>query len=386
MILKRIGRAIGTVWEFVKYYALYPIACLIYGSKKIYLISERGTDARDNAMHMFRYYRENHPELECYYVITKDSADRSKIEHLGNIVNYGSLRHYLLFIAAEYKISTHIMGFSPKMYFYMKHRFKIRIKGKLIFLQHGVIKDDLIGLYSERTGISMFVCGAKPEYDYVKSAFHYKNDEVKYTGLARFDALHDIKTKNQILIMPTWRMPLKFMSESQVAGSDYVRCWNKVLSSERLISFAESTQTDIVFYPHYEMQRYLYMFPSKSERIKIADFGSYDVQELLKESRLLVTDFSSVYFDFAYMEKPCIYFQFDREEFFSSHYGKGYFDYYTMGFGPVILDSSETVEKIINCAENGYVIDDLYKKRIDGFFPLRDCNNCQRIFDEIERL
>ena len=113
---------------------------------------------------------------------------------------------------------------------------------------------------------------------------------------------------------------------------------------------------------------------------------NYDVQALLKESKLLVTDFSSVYFDFAYMGKPCIYFQFDRKNFFKSHYAKGYFDYYTMGFGPVLEKSDEVIDEIIKSAENSYKIEETYKCRVDGFFPLRDKENCKRIFDEIERL
>ena len=186
--------------------------------------------------------------------------------------------------------------------------------------------------------------------------------------------------------MPTWRLPLKFMTAKEVENSEYVRCWNEILSSERLAEFAEKQDLDIVFYPHFEMQKYLYMFPSKNDKIKIASIKDYDVQTLLKESKLLVTDFSSVYFDFAYMQKPVIHFQFDREEFFSSHYQKGYFDYDTMGFGPVVLKPEEVIDEIIRLAENSYEIDKNYKDRINGFFPLRDSENCKRIFEEIQKL
>lgn len=384
--IKKILRILGYLFEGAKYFILYPIGRLLYRNRNIYLFSERGVDARDNALHLYRYFKEKHPELESYFVITKNSPDREKLLSLGNVVNYKSFKHYLLFIGAKYKISTHIMGFSPDVNFYTKFRFKLPVFGKLIFLQHGVIKDDLTGLYSEKTGIDIFICGAKPEFNFIDSTFHYKNGEVKYTGLARFDALYDFECKNQILIMPTWRISLKFTSADGVAKSDYARCWNEVLQSDRLIEFAEKTQTDVVFYPHFEMQPYLHLFKSKSERVKIASVGNYDVQTLLKESRLLVTDFSSVYFDFAYMGKPCVYFQFDRDEFFSSHYSKGYFDYYTMGFGPVLLTADEVVDAVIKSAESSYKLEDVYKKRIGGFFPLHDQNNCERIFNEIERL
>ena len=57
------------------------------------------------------------------------------------------------------------------------------------------------------------------------------------------------------------------------------------------------------------------------------DNSEIDIQNLLKDSALMITDYSSVFMDFAYMEKPEIYFQFDEDQFRSTHYAKGYFDY-----------------------------------------------------------
>ena len=386
MNAEKIKRAIGYFFEGLCYFSLYPVARLIYRNREIYLFAERGVDARDNAYHLYRYFKENHSQKESYFVISKNSPDREKLLPLGNVVNHKSFKHYLLFIGAKYKISTHIMGFSPNIDFYTRFRKKLSIYGKLIFLQHGIIKDDLTNLYAEKVGVDIFICGAKPEFDFINENFHYKNGEVKYTGLARYDALSDFKTKNQILLMPTWRLPLKFMTLQEVENSDYVKCWNELLNSRQLIDFAEKTDTEIIFYPHFEMQKYLQLFVSKSNKVKIASMQNYDVQTLLKESKLLVTDFSSVYFDFAYMQKPVIYFQFDRDEFFKSHYAKGYFDYFTMGFGPVLLKADEVAEAVIKSAQNAYKLEEGYKNRIDGFFPLRDKNNCERIFYEIEGL
>ncbi len=386
MMAEKIKRIIGYLFEAISYFSLYPIARLIYRNREIYLFAERGVDARDNAYHLYRYFKEKHSEKESYFVITKNSPDRDKLLPLGNVVNRRSLRHYLLFIVAKYKISTHIMGFSPNIDFYARFRKKLHIYGKLIFLQHGIAISDYPNLYAEKIGVSLFTCGAKPEFDFINQTFHYKNGEVKYTGCARFDALCDFQTKKQILIMPTWRLQLKFASAAEVENSEYVRCWNEALNNPRLCEFAEKSGTEIIFYPHFEMQKYIYLFGSKSDKIKIASMENYDVQTLLKESKLLVTDFSSVYFDFAYMGKPVIYFQFDRENFFKNHYAKGYFDYDTMSFGPVKNTADEVVEQIIANAENGYQIDDFYKKRLEGFFPLRDCENCKRIFEEIQKL
>lgn len=52
----------------------------------------------------------------------------------------------------------------------------------------------------------------------------------------------------------------------------------------------------------------------------------------------MVTDYSSVAFDFAYMKKSLVYAQFDREAFFEGQtYDEGYFNYETDGFGPYAM-------------------------------------------------
>ena len=364
-----ILRKINSIIEIIKYYSLYPIAFLKYRNNNIYLVSERGVDARDNGYHFFRYLKEKHPELETYYIIDKKSVDFGKVEPFGNIVQYRSLKHYLLFIAAKYKISTHIMGFSPNTPFYTSFNLKHRIKGKLIFLQHGVTQGDLIGLYQERTKIDVFICGAKPEYDYVNNNFHYKNGEVCYTGFARYDALHKYTIKRQILVMPTWRVYLKTLKKEELLSSQYFTAWNNFMKDERLVKFLEKEGIELIFYPHYEMQPYIAYFQTASPQIKIADFLHYDVQTLLKESTFLITDYSSVFFDFAYMQKPSAYYQFDREEFFSKHYQKGYFDYEKDGFGPVAKDLSTLIEIIINQGKALSDIKDIYYERCKAFFP-----------------
>lgn len=384
-ILSKIPIAYVMLKELLKYYILFPIALWKYRGRTIYLIAERGTDARDNGYHMFRYIRKNHPGNEAYYVITKESPDYPKVAELGNVVFWGTLKHYLLFIAAKYKISSHIAGYSPFIYFYSKYANMLPWYGKRIFLQHGVIAADLPQLYYEKTKLDLFICGAKPEYDYVASTFHYDN-QVKYTGLARYDALHHVSTKKQILVMPTWRMFLSNGTEEVLANSEYVTKWNGVLQNRRLIDALHAKNYTLVFYPHYEMQKNLHLFSANDKAVIIADFAHYDVQQLLKESQLLVTDYSSVFFDFAYMKKPCLYYQFDTDEFHRQHYKSGYFNYETMGFGAVTQQENELINLLLDYIENNSAIKQQYVSRIEGFFELHDDRNCERIYEEIQKL
>ena len=54
--------------------------------------------------------------------------------------------------------------------------------------------------------MDLFVCGAKPEYEYIRDTFGYPEHVPQYVGLARFDNLVRAEHKEKmILVMPTWR-------------------------------------------------------------------------------------------------------------------------------------------------------------------------------------
>ena len=131
------------------------------------------------------------------------------------------------------------------------------------------------------------------------------------------------------------------------------------------------------------LQKYLNFFQTNTDCIKLASFKDYDVQTLLKESELLITDFSSVFFDFAYMRKPILYFHFDEDEFYGKHYDRGYFDYNEMGFGEICLSIDQVVEKIIYKIKDRMHVEAVYKKRMEAFFQLYDNKNCERIFEVV---
>ena len=72
-------------------------------------------------------------------------------------------------------------------------RFTESSKNRRAFLQHGIIHNDNEFLHYENTRMGLFVCGARPEYDYVRRSFGYPEGTVRYLGLARFDELHHFR-------------------------------------------------------------------------------------------------------------------------------------------------------------------------------------------------
>lgn len=148
----------------------------------------------------------------------------------------------------------------------------------------------------------------------------------------------------------------------------------------------EKYDYQLIFYPHFEVQKYLNLFMENSERIVFASFEKFDVQKLLIDCDLLITDYSSVQFDFSYMRKPIILFQFDRNAYRSGHQGMGYFDPDRDGFGPVGLDIESVVDKVEDYLARNCELESVYRSRIENFFKYFDRENCRRNFDAIREL
>lgn len=391
--LERVkGKDILSVFLF---FAAIPQAMYLKRKRKdLWLICEDENEARDNGFWLYRYIRQQHPEQDCVYAINKNSVDYQKVKDLGEVIQYGSYRHWVYYLAASKNISSQKGGKPNPAICYVLEVSGL-LKNKRAFLQHGVIGNDLPWLYYENTKMSLFVCGAQKEYEYVRDIFGYPEGTVQYLGLARFDGLHDLSVKkNQILVMPSWRewiaTPTSKSSSlddmSSFISTEYFQKWNEFLNSSEIMEILEKNNLRMIFYPHRNMQKYLQYFTSGSQRILIADWREYDVQQLLKESAYLITDYSSISMDFGYMRKPMLYYQFDEDKFRRGQYGEGYFKYREIGFGPACTELSEVEQILKNAAENNFSQDDVYLKREEVFFPLYDRMNCERNYQAIRKM
>lgn len=382
--MRKIKLRITEIIIVVKY-IIAKLYSIFLHKEQLWLISERGFEARDNAYHFFLYVKQSHPEINIKYVIDKKSQDYERLKkYEGDIINYGSFKHYLLLCLSTHLISTHIMGYTPNMgFFYKLDKYLNLFKSqKKIFLQHGIIKDYLPVLFGNNVRLDLFCCGAKPEFDYVFQNFNHPIGVVQYTGLCRYDKLNDFNTNKQILVMPTWRT---YINKENLYESAYYKYWKEFLEDKVLHQILAKTNYKLYFYPHYEMQKHLALFKQMnlSENIIVADF-KFDVQSLLKESSLLVTDYSSVYFDFVYMKKPVIYYQFDEDEFRKYHYQKGYIN--ESIFGVKVSNTKDLVDRLHISIQENCAPSSTYGSVYDDFFPIRDTNNCNRVYTAIKAL
>lgn len=362
--------------------------------KPIWVIADRSMSADDNGEAMFRYVRSEHPEIKAFFVISESSMRYADLKQLGPVLKNGSYMHKLFVLLSDCVLTSSASLEIVNPFYEHFELYRDLMAGvKYVFLQHGITKDD-ISAWAGKTNQNFagFVTAAKPEWDsIVNGTYGYTREQVWLTGLPRFDRLYHDEQK-WLTIMPTWRRYLftrrdlstdAWTLEPGVENSEYVRFVNALLNDPRLHRAAEKYGYQIAFFPHTNFQPHLWLF-SGNQNVHLLGRETH-YRDVFAKSNLIVTDYSSVVFDFVYLRKPIVYAQIDAEEFFSGKhmYSTGYFDYERDGFGEVEYTLENTVDRIIEYMENGCVLKDKYRQRIDSFFAFDDHNNRERVCQKI---
>ncbi len=352
----------------------------------VWIITERHNQARDNGYCFFQYMKLNHPKQPVYYVIDKKSSDYAKVSAYGDVISFNSWKHYFYYCLSPIHISAHVGGCLPENNRFAK-RLKPILNYKDVFIPHGVSYGIANFCLEKYAKIDLYICCGKPEYDNVLKNYGYSLDQVALTGFPRQDSWLNLRIKNnQILLMPTWRLYIAQDKDVVFENTEYYRAYQQLINNIELITFLQRNHLKLVFYPHHEMQKYTYLFHTPSENIEIVyDEKTHDIQELLKESSLLITDYSSVHFDFAYMEKPVIYYQFDQSAFYSMQYAQGEFSVEKNGFGPVVDSVDKLMRALQDSFDTGFSLSGTYFDRMRCFFAYHDTQNCSRVYEEIKK-
>ncbi|MGN0393935.1 MAG: CDP-glycerol glycerophosphotransferase family protein [Coprococcus sp.] len=360
--------------------------------KNIWLFSDRTNRGDDNGEVLFQYICENPIDgVEPYFVIDKDTDDWNRMQEFGKVVAPFSREHKMLFLLSEYSLSSQanaavVNPFGKYEYLYRDLMYDKR----LIFLQHGITKDNQSKwLNKYNRNLYGFIVTTKPEYDSVfEYDYYYTPDRVWLTGMPRYDKLyHD--EKKYITVMPTWRKSLSAGTDEkgvwilgdEFKDSEYFRFYNDLLNSRRLIQAADKYGYKICFMPHPNTIAGIDMF-EHNPKVEFMDM-SFSYRDVFAQTDLMITDYSSVAFDFAYLRKPIVYSQFDKESFFSGEhsYTEGYFDYERDGFGEVENNLDSVIDRVIEYMKTGCKLKPLYEERINKTFAFNDHDCCRRVME-----
>jgi len=386
--LRRVkGKDICHIFFFLL--ALIPAAILCRRRPHIWLICEKKAEARDNGYWLFRYLRNEQKTVDAVYAIDPTGDDDPKVEALGQTVPFGSLRHWVYYLAAEVNISSQKDGDPNAAVCYLLEVVLKVLKTKRVFLQHGITQNDPLFLHRDKCNFAMFCCGAFPEYRFIRDTFGYEEGTVQYLGFCRFDGLYGLEPdEDLILIMPTWRMELERAGNmEQFLGSAYYAAWHQLLASEVLHEVLRRYHKRVLFCMHRNMEQFESAFSGlDTESVKVLSWRDADINQLIHKAGMLITDFSSVAMDFAYMKRPLIYYQFDYAAFRETHWPEGYFDYARDGFGPVAATERKLLEKLEGALSAPDRFLETYAIRADAFYTIHDAKNCERTFLAIQKI
>lgn len=259
-----------------------------------------------------------------------------------------------------------------------------------VCVQHGMsIQKIAIAQNRLRDNIRLYFCASKYELENLnRPVYDYAGrDVLKLTGVPRYDGLIN-DDKRQILITPTWRMQAAVpVTKNEGVARDYnplfkesayYKVYNALINDGRLIEAARRYGYRILYVLHpivspqaedFDRNEYVDIVPST---------GDMSYEKVFRESSLMVTDYSGVQFDFAYMRKPLVYLHHDD---IPQHYEEGTFHYDTMAFGEICHNNDELIDTLIEYMKNDCVMKEEYRRRADDFFEFDDHENCRRIYD-----
>jgi glycosyltransferase involved in cell wall biosynthesis len=363
--------------------------------KDAWMFIDKDTEADDNAEHMCRWVLRNHPEINAWFVLNEDSRDWPRLEREGfKLVAHGSDTHKLLYLNCAKLISSQMDRY---IFTVVEEKFFADFpKPKFVCLPHGVTKDDVSGWFNS-IPFDLFITATHDETASIVidgTAYQMTGKEVRPGGFPRYDRwLEPAETENMVFAMPTWRADLvgawdgkgqKRAINPDFYSSPFVKMWKEFFDDTHLKNILDKHGYRIVFFAHPCFEDYLdgLQFPAFVEKRSKMHGSMIDV---MKKAKVMITDFSSVAYDMAYMRKPVIYYQYENKSDFtlSQRWTNGYINYETMGFGPVCRDKDALVAALDETLQTGCVMREMYAERAAAAFAFHDAKNCERAYDFI---
>ncbi|MFC5465629.1 CDP-glycerol glycerophosphotransferase family protein [Lederbergia graminis] len=389
--MKKIIKSIG----FTVYRLLYRIVGLLTtkDDKMVMFESFLGKQYSDNPRAIYEYMLEHYPEYKLYWSF--DSRKEKELENTSiQSVRRFSFQWMLLMNKAKYWVTNSRLPYwIPKS------------KG-VVYLQtwHGTplkrLAADMNEVHMAKTNTEEYKKGFLKEakkWDYLvspnaysteifKRAFQF-NGTMLETGYPRNDflftsndeeSIKEIKQsvnlpldKKIILYAPTWRdnqyhdlgkykfdlqMDLQKMKDE--LGEDYIILLR--------LHYLVAENLDIK-----EFQGFVY------------DFSNHkDIRELYVIADLLITDYSSVFFDYGNLRRPMIFFVYDLEEYRDQIRGF-YYDFEAKAPGPLVRTTEEIIRVIQDIDENGFSPSASIEAFYEKFCYLEDGNATKRVVDAV---
>lgn len=342
---------------------LFGLANIIPKSNKIWVFGAWfGQKYSDNPRAFFEYINHNQPDVEAVW-ITKNKTILPQIRSKGfKAYYYLSLKGLWIQLRANYVVlcqSLHDDLYAPS----------IGRQSKIIQLWHGIpLKKIMFDVFGDRQNNKNFVGNF---FDYLSPYNQHKNDCVVatseltqnilstafrvplektfITGFPRNDVFFDsVKQRHnskllKCIYMPTFRGGIG-------TECDLFNQYGFDLAAIELAFIENNIQLTLRMHPVNKPPKEL-IESLKHSQVIILDDGQ-DIYDTIADYDCLITDYSSIYFDFILSDKPIIFAPFDLEQYKEKERAL-YFNFPEVTLKPYCMNWSEITSRLIEIKNNG---------------------------------
>ena len=332
--------------------------------KYIWLIGENnGNTMNNNSYYFWKHVVLKDDMILKYYVAKKNKTNKKiynelTLEEKKYFVWKNSIKHYkcyknsdMFFVSQSYKDIQPSKGGGA-------------INAPVIYLQHGITGIKKLGYKgnSYNNHLFRFVYYNTEMYEKFQTENNMKSYQLlygkyfpRYKEFARKQ--RDLsEEQNQILWFATWREYFGKNNETK----NFLRIVKRTLQNKELVEFLKKNNLKIKFCMHslFSEEHKKYLKENLKDVIEVIDASKIDLMDEMVKSKLLITDYSSVGFDFTFLNKPVVLFQPDRESYLKCR--ELYCDYNELE--EYKFEKSKQLIKYI--ISNNYEINNFFKKRL----------------------
>ncbi|AIY06703.1 CDP-glycerol:glycerophosphate glycerophosphotransferase [Planococcus sp. PAMC 21323] len=391
--LKEKGR-LDALTVFFKVTAAYTLSLFMKkkDGKKIVLVGGNlGEKYEDNAAVYHKYLLKNHKEQVTAYWMFDPKTTYANDQKIENAIPLGSFKNYVLFFQADYTFHGHsllydIVPAADKFLFLNRKTIITHISHGIEGFKKILIQKEDIPLL-KRT--DYFNCASQYEYNLKLHEWKMPEHKLIITGFPRFDRYppqQPAKEVKNILMMMTWREWLFDLSKEEFTNSAYFKSTTGLLKHEGIqkLLIDYDIHLNIALHPFMKkFESYFTNLSNDENRVTFLDFNKQTIEQSIDQNDMLLTDITSVSWDFLYLNKPIIFYMFDQQEYLEKRGAYLNMDTDLSGYKANSIEHVyEYLKKII---EEKITWNDWYPKATD-YIDYFDQDNCKRLTHRVMNL
>lgn len=356
----------------------------------------------DNSMYLANYIASNHPEISIYWAARKE-ADLSGLNN--NI-------HRLIFDTNEtvsvYKkagvvfMNQGFKDFSENGINYFSGAITVNLWHGVMWKHIGHDGSRQSGaLYKLYTRANDAVFGANTyvatSEDYAKiceTAFGAKPEQVIRAGYPRNSIFYQIEqlenAHRKVLEILSQETGMRWGEDTKIITymptfrdkTENSFSFEELVTDSKLMLWLEKNNAVILQKAHLITQQRHEMESMKAEK-RIYPFNNVAAQVLLAATDLLITDYSSCFFDYLILDRPIIHFIYDYDYYVNQDRGV----YYTkeqICCGDIAMTKEELPELIIHNMENPQKEHSLRVRRKQDYMTYDTPDTCEMIYKAVQ--